>query len=324
MTKICLIKPNSLYYSLMDNNNIEKMTKDKFEEDIEDFVLVQNVSDNNDLIDKLLSIANNDKEVMIYTTTIYENYDYVYQMCHLSTYSDVKELESINKKIVSFKQNGIANILCDNLYKVYGNSIILKYKINSDNTLTHVDLDFSGFLNLFLKKKINLGVVIHQDGEIKEMEYIGNPLNQFNNDKLPNFRYYEKEIMGKVFMFFIEVKPFNDKINKIASLIWGSSIKGDVILSVRNKIDDIQVSEPVYFNITSDLIFKLKKLMEDENFSIEQEPYYSDNKNKKYQGFYNLINKLYDDIDPKKIKKKQMNYEGKSLNELTENLIAKK
>lgn len=323
MTKICIINTNTLNYTSVDNNH-NRIKIDLLEEDIEDYVSCFNINDEYDLIMKIVDVTNATSDMTIHTTNIYEENDYVYQMYHLTTYYNSKEFENINKKIISLKKNGISNILCDNMYDVYGKSIVLKYRINSDYSVTMLDLDFNDFLKLFTNKKINKGVYISVNGELKDTEYIGNPLSWIlSHEKRDNYRYYEKEIMGKIFMFFIEVNPTDDKINEFATSMFKSIIKGNIFIAVRNKIEDINITDPVYYNISNDLIYKLKYLMEDENFSIEQEPFYYDQKNKKYQGFSNLVNKIYFDYDFKKVLLHNIDYESKSLNEITQSLITK-
>jgi hypothetical protein len=323
MTKICVVDTNNLNYTPMDNNH-DRIKINLLEEDIEDYVTSININDELDLIMKILEVTKATSDMMVYTTSIYEEREYVYQMCHLSTYTESKETENINKKIIGLKKNGIANILCDNMYNVYGKTIVLKYKINSDYTVSMVNLDFNDFLKLFANKKINKGVYISVNGDLKDIEYVGNPLSWIPSyEKMQNYRYYEKEIMGKIFMFFIEVKPSVDKVNKFATSMYNSLIKGNIFIAVRNKVEDINVTEPVYYNISSDLINKLKHLIEDDNFSVEQEPFYYDQKNKKYQGFWNFVDKTYIDYDFNKALIRQIDYESKSLNEITQSLLTK-
>ena len=328
MTKICIIDTNTLEYTSIDNNH-DRLKIDLLEEDIEDYITSININinineteDNYELITKILDTIGATSEMMIYTTNIYEEENYIYQLCHLSTYTECKDMIDINKNIKAYKKNGIATILCDKTYNVYGKSVVLKYKINSDYSVILNDLDFTDFLKLFKNKKINKGVYISANEDLKEIEYIGNPLSWiFPFEKTQNYRYYEKEIIGKIFMFFIEIKPTIDKVNKFASSMYNSPIKGNVYITVRNKIDDITVTEPVYYNISTDLIFKLKKLMEDSNFSIEQELFDYDHKNKKYQGFCNYINETYNNYDFNKIILNIIDYEEESLNEITHKII---
>ena len=324
MTKICIIDTNTIEYTSIDNNH-DRITQESLEEDIEDYVTSININetDNNyELIMKILDTIGATSEMTIYTTNVYEEETYIYQMCHLNAFVESDDTRDINKNIKALKKNGIATILCDNTQNVYGKSIVLKYKINSDYSVTLNDLDFTDFLKVFTNKKINKGVYISIDGELKELEYIGNPLSwMFPFEKTRNYRYYEKEIIGKIFMFFIEIKPSVDKVNKFASSMYNTPIKGNVYITVRNKIDDITITEPVYYNISSDLIIKLKKLMEDTNFSTDQELFYYDSKNKKYQGYCNFINKTYNNYDFSKITLNIIDYEAESLNEITDKII---
>jgi hypothetical protein len=244
MTKICIIDTNTVNYTFLDNNH-DRIKKDLLKKDIEDYITTVEIKDELDLIMKIIEVTKGTSEMMLYTTNIYEESEYIYQMCHLSTYTECKETEIINKKIISLKKNGISNILCDNMYDIYGKSIVLKYKINSDNTVSIVNLDFNDFLKLFTNKKINKGVYISANGDLNDFEYVGNPLSWIPVEKIENYRYYEKEIMGKIFMFFIEVKPSIDIVNKFASSLYNSLIKGNIFISVRNKIEDVNITEPV-------------------------------------------------------------------------------
>jgi hypothetical protein len=240
-------------------------------------------------------------------------------MFHIAIYDEIDQFKDINNKIINYKLNGISNILCNNKYKIYGKSVIVKYKINSDLILTMESLNFRELLDVFINKKIHKGVIINTNKELKDVDYVGFPLSWLYPELQNNYKYYELDIFDKIFMFYIEIKPEINEINELASLLYGSLVKGRVFIAIREKPTDVRMMQYMYYNITSEYINKLLCLFEDKNLEYNIEPYYHDNKNNKYEGFYNFINKLYYSQDKKLIEKKIINYETESLNEKTYN-----
>jgi hypothetical protein len=246
-------------------------------------------------------------------------------MSHLALFDN--QFEEVNREIIKRKRNGIANVLCDNIYSVYGSVLITKSKISVDNTLEEDTLRESDIIDLFRNKKIQKGVLLDSIGSIIDVEFVGHPLSWVDPNKGYNYRFYEIEYLGKVFMFFIEKQPTINILNKNANLLYGSQnpIYGNVFIVVRNKIDDIRITENSYINVTKDTIKKILFLFKFSDFSKEQEPFYYNHKEKKYQNFYNLVDKEYIRYENKKPVYEEAKYDDGvlSLNEITQNTVAK-
>ncbi len=324
MPKVCVIKPNDISFTNYDNY-LANFTKDKVEDYVEDYISIHNPGSESDFINLLMKEINPTKETTIHSTIIYDDNNNVYQMSHLALFDE--HFQEVNKEIIKRKRNGIANILCDNNYSVYGSVLITKSKISIDNSLEEDTLRESDIIDLFRNKKIQKGVLLDSNGSITEVEFVGHPLSWVDPNKGDNYRFYEVEFLGKVFMFFIEKNPTNNILNKNANLLYGGQnpIFGNVFISIRNKIDDIRMTENSYINLTIDSIKKILFLFKFSDFSKEQEPFYYNHKEKKYQNFYNLIDKEYTKYENKKSNYNEPNYDDGvlSLNEITQNAVTK-
>ncbi len=324
MQKVCIIKPNTIDYSSFDNY-LGRFTFDKIENDIEDYIKLTNISNETSMIELIVNTLEITPEINVFTTNIYEDEQYVFQMIHLIQYENHKLFENINNIVIEKKKNNIANILCNNLYKVFGNVIITKSKINSDNSISPENITLNDIINVFRKKKVNTGILIKPNNNLEEIEYVGNPLSWMDANKTTNFRYYEIEIMGKIFMFFIEIMPENNILNNFATHLYGGAnpIFGNVFLVMRNKPEDMRITENIYLDLFKNTIIKLEKIIKNVNFDKSEEPVGYDHINKKYSNFYNLINEKYKNILKKDINEIIIDYNNKSLNEITQTLLNK-
>ena len=126
-------------------------------------------------------------------------------------------------------------------------------------------------------------------------------------------------------MFFIQLKPEINKINKYACELYGNThaINGDVFIALKEKIEDIRQENDSYLDINKDLILKLKDLMVNSDFVREHVPFKFNPTTKKYENFYTLLNKCYlHFLNKKDIKLINFPLENiKSLNDITNTIV---
>ncbi len=324
MPKVCILKPNDISFTEHDNY-LANFTKEKIEDYLEDYIEIKNPSNETDFINLLMKEINPTNETTIHSTVVNEDNNYVYQMTHLALFD--AQFKEINAEIIKRKKNNIANMLCDNNYQVYSSVLLTKSKINSDNSITEDNITESNIYDIFKNKKVQKGVLVESNEKMREIEFVGHPLSWVDPNKGNNYRFYEVEFLGKVFMIFIEKQPTNNNLNKNANLLYGGKnpIVGDVFIVVRNKMDDIRNTENSYIDITINTLQKILFMFKFNDFSKEQEPFYYNYKDKKYQGFYNLIEKEYAKYENKKNNYEDTVYENDilTLNEITEKTTTK-
>jgi hypothetical protein len=326
MFKVCIIDTNNVSFTQNDNI-ISKFTLDDIEDYLEEYLSIKNIKDNENFIETIINEININQEVMIHTTNFYQTNNLVYQMYHISTYN-YENTKDIDNQIKLKKRNGIANILLDSEYNVYGKVIISKVKINLDNSLSYLDMSIKDMYEVFRNKKIQKGLLVNVDNSIEEIEFINHPLSWIDIKKGFNYKFYEIQIFDKILMFFIQIEPEKNTYNKLASELFKGEnpINGNVFIAIRNKITDARFTENTYINFDKELFYKLRELMLQEDFEKNQEPYGYDTESLKYENFYTLTNSIYSNYLKKNINTiKEYNFDNKkeSLNNITK-IISKK
>jgi len=311
MKQVCIINPNEISY--VDIIQPSRFTYDILEDELEDFIEFNSIENNDAFINLLQTKLDVPEGALINTTNIYESVDYVYQMCYISTYN--KEFKELNDKIIKKKKNGIGKIFINNEQDVYGKVIITKSRVTIDNNIIEDTITFKDIINTFRKKMVHIGVLIKTNGELLEKEFSNFPLFGFSNN-VDGYKYFEIEFCNRIFMFFVEIQPTENKFNEFASVLYGKTtpIHGNVFLAIRIKPSDILTEGIIYSDITIDLINKLVKLIYHTDFIRDCEPEFFNHETQKYQNFYNMIERLYLQSDltmPKKV----FTYGNKTLNE---------
>jgi hypothetical protein len=249
-------------------------------------------------MDKIKTLITEGRPIDNDLYNVYENVKYVYQMVFVSyIHSDNEHLYESNIYAKTKESNYIANYLCDYTHDIYHNVIITKTLIHDDNTVSRVDMTQRDFFEIFRKKKQISGVLITPDNEIKELDYIGNPLNCFNPEERLYMGFHEADILDKIFMFYIEAKPAegNDRLNKIATSLYRSknNINGNVYVTIKRKPFNLNYDRYQFLDITKEHIQKLYELSCDTDFVYNQHETNYNSMTQKYQNFYGFIDELY-------------------------------
>lgn len=280
-----ILSPNDIQFTEHDNLMFEKFSNDNIELYLEDYLDFKS----GNFIENINTIFKLPDNINLFTTNIFEDKSTIYQMIHISLYDEnSQDIIEINKKIKLLGKNNIASLFSNNDYKIYGNVIILKYKINeTTNEVSPQLISFNDIINIFKNKKIFKGVMIKSNNSVETIDYLGNPLTVLKHA----FRYYEKEMLGYVFMFFIEINPIDNIFNPIATKLYNitlnESIYGNVFISVRQKCNDIRYDIPKFINIDESQINKIVSFN-----SYEYEPVEFNNNNK-HDNIYLLIERIY-------------------------------
>jgi hypothetical protein len=229
MSNFCKIDSNVIEY-LEDDNRLNKYTYDNFEDAIEDFTTFINYETQDELHEVISDIFS---AQTVYTTNVYETETVVYQMCHLSTFANVPEFKEINDSIILKKKNKIADLLCNYLYNVYGPVILMKSIIDQNNVRSE-KITMDDITYILRKKKVHTGILLDDNNNITELEYMVHPMSWETLPKLNNYKFYEIEMFGRILMFYIELVPTNNSYNLNANRIFAKSITATTISADTN------------------------------------------------------------------------------------------
>jgi hypothetical protein len=301
MINICIIRANDLIYSDIDKNVI-KFKIEKLEDDIEDYIEIKNVPNDDKIINYIMDIIDNKNNNTYETFIIYEDEINRYEMCCI-----------IDDDASNKNKNNLSTILNSYKYDIINNSIILKTKINTEKPFLE-SISFKEIKNIIYNKLIFKSCSISVEGKIEEVNFICNPIEKKDSEQMKNIKYNEIRLYDKILMIFVELKPIANKINIPASLIYGQQICGDIVLAMRNENSDNKIINLIeYQNIDVNMLNKILVVMRTYNFDMSiKEPIIVNNSN------FNIVleneYRKYECID--NIETISKLFSGKSLNEM--------
>jgi len=172
---------------------------------------------------------------------------------------------------------------------VDGNMIIIKRSIiNKDFNYEDVTIDD---ITDIIRNQIIHSEVILGENNINEKHYIYNPLDiNFGQSHIDNVRYHEFKFLDFRLFFHVDTKASHEKLNKIASGIYGQNIYGNVLISLADNSD----SSPLNLNLTSELINQIYTII---MFHRQNK---SEIDKKKYGRHMEIKNKDFENYDPSK------------------------
>lgn len=268
---VIVIEPNRINYSEFDMN-FNRLSFDKLKDDIYYFSELMFCNSPNNMMELIINKLNLNNDESLITSTIYEDDKYIYQICHKDCfYSD--KFSKMDKNRI----NNIGNYLLRNNYISYDNVVVLKAEILSSGETINRNLSIDELTHIFRKLFVHKSVKIDTNSKMIDFEFINNPTefiinnnqlnNKFNNNidyQLNNWKFIETQIYDKIFSLFVQIKPDNNYINYYASLLYGSRINGDVIISMR-LIPENMKEYYEYVDIDSSLLYKLICLISSDN-----------------------------------------------------------
>lgn len=241
-----IIDENTINYSEIDKTH-GRFKIDNLMDDIEDFIHVHNCTDITTAMEDIILKCNFDPDDIINTTIIKESENFVYYMIH--TIDDNTKKKDIN---------GIAMILSKKLFRITGSVGIIKESFNcSSNSNSFSPVSMQNILDIYHKNLVFDAVKINHDGSFDVVNYIYNPIDWTKPEESLNYKFVEFELFGKIIMVFIELNPKNNFKNETASTLLGKNIYGHVIVSMRDKIDDILIVDNRYESIDTSVLKKI-------------------------------------------------------------------
>jgi len=254
--KIAVIDVNDLKYNESEMVH-PNFTQEKISDILSDYITLKEVSNENEMMEAIVDeIVGNENEYPIHTATTKNVYDDLYLTCHISPSKEMYD----ELKSKSIKFNGIASYLTDVGLRIYGKAVLFKLDTKNDaNKLKSITME--EITDIFINRFIHKGVILNTNGSIDEFKFIFNPVDWISPSEINKYKYHEVEILGKVFMLFIDTTATT--VNDVANKICSQSLKGRVIIGMRDQYSDMNDTEVRYEDIDIDTFKKVITLCSD-------------------------------------------------------------
>lgn len=250
---ICIIKALSKdgenHHGIDAKNwNQDDLSHYKLKENIEDHVQFVKLNTIYDLLNAINVEINPSDKYIVNVDDLYYTSDYVYQAIFKSVAKDV------NCSYISLIEdsNKIATQLIGEKHMVDGNMIIIKRSI-INNDFEYVDVTFDDVTDILKSRFFHTALITTPSptNSVEENSYVYNPLEiNFGQTHIDNVRYHEFKFLEYRLFFHVDTKAERTDLNKLASIIYGTKIYGNTLISLSDNSD----SSPVNLDLTKDII----------------------------------------------------------------------
>ena len=263
----------------------EFLTHYNLKENIEEYTQFIKMNTIYDLFTTMNIMINPSDKHIVNIEDLYYTSDYVFQAIFKTVAKDVNC--SYNSLVED--SNKLATQMLGERHIVDGNMIIIKRSIiNKDFNYTDIMID--DIVDILINQIIHSAVIL-EDNSIIEKNYIYNPLDiNFGQSHIDNVRYHEFKFLDFRLFFHVDTQSPKNKLNRIASGIYGQNIYGNTLISLSDNSD----SSPLNLNLTSELINQIYTIVMYHRFNK------SDIDKKKYTRNMEIKNKDFEDYDPLK------------------------
>lgn len=242
--------------------------KEKIEEYV-DFIEIFNIQDLFNLISYIIQPS---EKFIINIDDFHYTSDYVYQaIFKLPENNDKSYFNQLDES------NKLAIQLLNEKFFVNGNMIIIKRSIiNKD--FEYVNMTMDDITDILRRQFLHKAIIIKPNNDINESNYIYNALEiNFDQSHLDNSRFFEFKFLDYRLFFHIDKNALrnDDNLNKMASIIYGKKIYGNVLLSFCDNSDD----SPHALDLTKELfeqIYYLSLYQHHTNKEIDRKKYTRD------------------------------------------------
>jgi hypothetical protein len=278
-----IIKKNNIYYRLYSILEEKRLFMNNFQhkEEITDILknllnemdiisISKKFNKGDELLENILENIGEDTESTNGGSIIIDGYkDYMYQLIYLEDVNFQKE-EMTDQKFLN-EYCSLSNIEIKPIY--YSAAIIkITYK---DGEMKNDIIKKEDLVELFLNNYYNTGVLIHNNGNLQEIQFTGDGPNLIiGNSFIVND---PVSIFGFLFVPYIES---GSEINIKASKLLGKEIKGRVFIALLCPSTYKKI-----WNIDIETLEKILNLLEDENNKAKYE---SESHDMNFNPYFNL------------------------------------
>lgn len=263
----------------------EFLTHYNLKDNIQDYIEFMKMNTIYDLFTIMNILINPCDKHIVNIEDLYYTSDYVFQAIFKTV---AKDINCTYNSLVE-DSNKLATQMLGERHIVDGNMIIIKRSIiNKDFNYTDITMDD---ITDILRNQIIHSAVILEDNLVTEQNYIYNPLEiNFGQLHIDNVRYHEFKFLDFRLFFHVDTKAPHNKLNKIASGIYGQNIYGNALISLSDNSD----SSPLNLNLTSELVNQIYTIVMYHRFNN------SEINKKKYGRYMEIKNKDIEDYDSTK------------------------
>lgn len=235
---IAVISPNNF------NTDGKYMTRDDVEKNVSSLIKIHS-SSNETMMEQIVNFTNMTPKLMGDTSLCFEDENYVIQLCHVSP----EDNDNMKMDI-----NGVGSYLVADNRKIYGNIVVMKFKIMDDNTCTNYSINHDEIVDIISRKFNHIGVAIDVDNNKTEFSFKETPLEYVNENLHNNYKGIDVNLFGNVFIMYVELVPETNKPNKIATRLAGNClVHGNAILVAKG-------SDLLFSDLTKEYVDKIEKL----------------------------------------------------------------
>ena len=304
MNKIGVIRNTD---ELVDFNkeNIEEQVEDILDDfTIFEFIELKNKNDEKKIEEEFLEIIHNEiskktgnKNIVLSSYPLVETKKFIYigyyvdiaEMVMDKNEDEIKEFkETYDKK--NFNMFGSQIIDRNVISDLYIAKYDLEYEVKDKNVKTIKK--FSNFtqyqlMNKLISKYKKTGYIIHENGDIKEYQYIQKPIENIiltDKDYEKHYRIHDYEVFTKVMRIIVDIRKENKKINLKASYLTGKTVYGSIKVGFYEKAFEREDSN--YVNVSKECF---EKIIEIRGYDTKITENFNTVQNDEYINFENLV-----------------------------------
>lgn len=257
MLSICIIKNNEITFPQLNvetctetNEEIIKLCESHTE------ICRFETTDNSSIYRKIVEIINMGKNDVGDTKIIYDNENYSYQMCFIS--SDNEERGKLN--IFGMY---LGKYALDGNHKIRGNCVVLKYDINARKI---IDFEAGDMSRIVVNHFVHKGIKINVDGTFDTFKYFCHPLEWINGCDRDKYLCCQTELFDKKINFFVKKNETNALNEQASSMLNNKNIYEDCYIVLSNDFR--------FFDLNEDMYIKLRMIMSDGTVIRDEEKNY--------------------------------------------------
>lgn len=219
--KVIVIKPNKFAINMNSNECTSEFYLNTMIKKCSSVVEIENKNLMQFIVDQTGMVP----EKLGNTSTIYQDDKEIIQMCHF----DENEYVNQGRETKDDQINGLASTLSMENILIGGNVVIMRFNFTDDYHGIESDMSITKLTELLYRRIHKRGVVITENGDIKEMTFKFSPVEIMGN-KASNFATVECPFYKLNFEGYFEINPEKMILNETASRMVGQPVFGKFIL----------------------------------------------------------------------------------------------
>jgi hypothetical protein len=273
MVNFVLLKKNKIYeeiYDLLEDDDLFMNNKDhydkikyrinKYVSTHKSIILSEEFDKQEDMFEELMvKITNNSEDTNIQGNTIFAfaSDDDLYELVYMEDL--VTQSHATNDNL-----NQLASMSNNDLEPLFGSCGLIRtiYDVKT-STYVNKSISITDVSNLVMANFYHSGVIINQDGEMLELVFSGDNPNMIIGTGF--MKMDPINVFGLTIVGYIEEKPISNKLNEVASNLYGREINARVFFTML-----CPLTNKKYSDITIQTIKRILKILSYEKTDMEK------------------------------------------------------